>query len=81
LKLVAALKHDIRMDLNQDERPLIGPTLGDFFIPMTMYAVVLRHEYWAFQMRFIYRILHFFHLSFCKQMPVSQGFTEADYIN
>ena len=66
LKSAVALKHDSRIEQNQDGRPLIGPTRADFFNPMIMYAVVLRHRYYAFKTRSIYRILHFFGLSFYK---------------
>jgi len=66
LKSAVALKHDIRIEQNQDGRPLISPTRSDFFIPMIMYAVVLRHRYWAFKTRSVYRILHFLCLFFCK---------------
>jgi hypothetical protein len=45
LKSTVALKHDIGIEQNQAGRPLIGPTRGDFFTPMIMYAVVLRHGY------------------------------------
>ena len=44
LKSAVASKHDIRIEQNQDEWPLKSPTRGDFFIPMVMYAVVLRHR-------------------------------------
>jgi hypothetical protein len=37
--------NNIRIERNQDGRPLISPTRDDFFIPMIMYAVVLRHRY------------------------------------
>ena len=45
LKSAVALKHDIRSERNQDGRPLISSTRGDFLILMIMYAVVLRHRY------------------------------------
>jgi hypothetical protein len=50
LKSTVALKHEIGIEQigieqNQAGRPLIGPTRGDFFTPMIMYAVVLRHGY------------------------------------
>jgi hypothetical protein len=45
LKSAVALKHDIRIERNQDGRPLISPTRGDFFIPMIMYAAVLNNRY------------------------------------
>ena len=66
LNSAPTLKHDINSERNRDERLLISLTRGDFFIPMIMHAVVLRHLYSAFKTRSIYRILHYLGLSFCK---------------